>query len=558
LGNVNNIYTTPQKPTELRHQNGVGESKSASEDAAGKLTKQNGVFPQLVSDFATTIAATDGTSSAFSYVASGVGAAIHGVIGLDPINPDQMSVKSPPVSPAPLTPNAIAALVEESTPASETDNKEVPTSQSTKATSPPVAPTIEPSTHTPVTPGLESPSKPSVVSSPSAEVVPSDPSLPETSTHIAMAAPVKAEPSVDTLPLASTTNVAASATESASPAVEASTHTPVVASVVSENAPATESVPPAALSAVPTTEVVPPPESTPPAGSVEASTHAPVIISKASDKSPAAAAASSAAPFTDTVELPSTETKSAPQAEAAAPTRTAEVNADSPSKTEDSTPAPDAAKTGTDSAPKTDDAAPPVPSTTAEPAATLPKTNGASPSKPKDASTRFHTRTSSFYSTFSRSSRSSRKESRSFPSTDSPESSPPGTASSRRRRKSFFGKIKDIFHHDKEEKETWATISPSMNEWMNLRWNFDYALSWSLFFFSFLTLMNLKSVTPYLDASLFIVFYTTQLVFLYSTSFFLTVYDQLLHFLCILATVISGLIIMVSYRQFYGMLLCAR
>lgn len=47
-------------------------------------------FPQLVTDITNAILATDGTSSALQYVTSGVGAAIHGVIGIDPINAEQV------------------------------------------------------------------------------------------------------------------------------------------------------------------------------------------------------------------------------------------------------------------------------------------------------------------------------------------------------------------------------------------------------------------------------------------------------------------------------------
>lgn len=43
-------------------------------------------FPQLLSDLANTIVARDGASSALDYVASGLGAAMHGVVGVDPIN----------------------------------------------------------------------------------------------------------------------------------------------------------------------------------------------------------------------------------------------------------------------------------------------------------------------------------------------------------------------------------------------------------------------------------------------------------------------------------------
>ncbi|KAJ4472182.1 hypothetical protein J3R30DRAFT_3231511, partial [Lentinula aciculospora] len=113
-GNVNNVYTAPEKPLEASRTNGTPEElkPAASEIAAGKPTTlgTTSIFPQLLSDFATTMAATDGTSSALEYVASGVGAAIQGVIGLDPVNPDQVSIL-----PAPESPKADIASVEPST-----------------------------------------------------------------------------------------------------------------------------------------------------------------------------------------------------------------------------------------------------------------------------------------------------------------------------------------------------------------------------------------------------------------------------------------------------------
>lgn len=54
-------------------------------------------FPQLLSDLANTIVARDGTSSALDYVTSGLGAAMHGVVGMDPIN-TQKVCKSIPIT----------------------------------------------------------------------------------------------------------------------------------------------------------------------------------------------------------------------------------------------------------------------------------------------------------------------------------------------------------------------------------------------------------------------------------------------------------------------------
>lgn len=54
-----------------------------------------GVFlPQLVSNLAETLAAREGTSSALGYVTSGLGVAIHSVVGVDPINANPVSSPS--------------------------------------------------------------------------------------------------------------------------------------------------------------------------------------------------------------------------------------------------------------------------------------------------------------------------------------------------------------------------------------------------------------------------------------------------------------------------------
>lgn len=66
----------------------------ASESAAPKdrhIDETLGAtFPQLVTDFADTIAARDGASTTLEYVASGLGAAIQSFVGVDPINPDKV------------------------------------------------------------------------------------------------------------------------------------------------------------------------------------------------------------------------------------------------------------------------------------------------------------------------------------------------------------------------------------------------------------------------------------------------------------------------------------
>lgn len=129
-GNVNNVYTAPPKPSTppsaeapepVNGANGsakptmapiadaaadfvaqinpdpVAEPTTDEKDASttnGKpiMTKASTgtTFPQLVSDLASTIAAADGTTSTYDYVTSGLGAAIQGVVGIDPINADKV------------------------------------------------------------------------------------------------------------------------------------------------------------------------------------------------------------------------------------------------------------------------------------------------------------------------------------------------------------------------------------------------------------------------------------------------------------------------------------
>jgi hypothetical protein len=236
LGNVNNVYTAPKKPSNEFQPNGNGTVVHGLESAAhGKPTTQADAFhlPQLVSELATTMAATDGTTSAFGYVASGVGAAMRSVIGVDPINPDPLS--------APPTAEVNGSFTQEPSPATPVPaGKEngAPATETTKVTesTPAVAPMVEPSTHTPVTPAVVSPSEPSVDTLPAAlstELPPSNTSIPaEVSTHIPMVVPVTfpVDPSVDTLPVVDA--VASEPTPTASPAaptVEASTHAPIIA-----------------------------------------------------------------------------------------------------------------------------------------------------------------------------------------------------------------------------------------------------------------------------------------------------------------------------------------
>lgn len=86
-GFVNNVYTAPPKPVEQPldvQPEGNGHAVEGN-GSIPAVASTNG-FPQLLSEIANTIAARDGTSTPLEYVASGIGAALHSVVGVDPIN----------------------------------------------------------------------------------------------------------------------------------------------------------------------------------------------------------------------------------------------------------------------------------------------------------------------------------------------------------------------------------------------------------------------------------------------------------------------------------------
>jgi len=98
-GNVNNVYTAPPKPpsSALETDSPVLVSTHTDPAVSDKATGEPEAvsdlqFPQIVAD---TVAAREGTVSALNYLASGVGAAIHGVVGIDPINAEQIAFPSP-------------------------------------------------------------------------------------------------------------------------------------------------------------------------------------------------------------------------------------------------------------------------------------------------------------------------------------------------------------------------------------------------------------------------------------------------------------------------------
>jgi Glycogen recognition site of AMP-activated protein kinase len=98
-GNLNNVYIAPPKPpsSALEADSDVFVSSvdpAESETATGEPEAASGPpFPQIVADLANTVAAREGTTSALSYVASGLGAAIHSVVGYDPVNAEQVIIQ---------------------------------------------------------------------------------------------------------------------------------------------------------------------------------------------------------------------------------------------------------------------------------------------------------------------------------------------------------------------------------------------------------------------------------------------------------------------------------
>ncbi|KAF5393711.1 hypothetical protein D9757_000303 [Collybiopsis confluens] len=409
-GNTNNVFIAPTKPARASHANGNGiinESKPTLESTPGEPEIAQGTssrtLPQLVSDLATTIAATDGTSSAFNYLVSGVGAAIHGVIGIDPINPDQLSIKSP-ISPVPPTPYGGTPVVEDSNPTSvsakpesaveEKVTSEISVSDKTEISDKAelaANPSIEPSTHTPVTPAALPPSgqSPSLVdsSSSSADIV-SAPNV-EASTHIPIAVPVKSAVSVDTLLTASAS------------------------------------------------------ELTPPSAAVE------IAVDKSSESTAEPSVAEKPAQEVLAVQETETNKDMSSGTASAEPSATLPVVVPIPNGTSNAESVTEAPKANGVSNMAAVAASAPVEQTTLATPTEAPRTSDDSVSIPKDRSA---TPTPSVPST-----PSGKRDSRVFPSsssiTSSPASSRFGTASSRSKRRSFFGKVKHVFSHHKGKEE---------------------------------------------------------------------------------------------------------
>ncbi|KAH0587202.1 hypothetical protein J132_11185 [Termitomyces sp. J132] len=83
-GNINNMYIAPPQP----ENEPKGNDNPAPSDNIGSL-------PQFAAHLADTVVAREGTSSALEYVASGFGVALNTVVGVDPVNPEQIAIPTP-------------------------------------------------------------------------------------------------------------------------------------------------------------------------------------------------------------------------------------------------------------------------------------------------------------------------------------------------------------------------------------------------------------------------------------------------------------------------------
>lgn len=75
-------YTSQTLSKHTKSLTGTTDAKIAGAEQKTTDTQTSG----FLADLASTIAARDGTSSALAYVASGLGAAMHSAVGIDPIN----------------------------------------------------------------------------------------------------------------------------------------------------------------------------------------------------------------------------------------------------------------------------------------------------------------------------------------------------------------------------------------------------------------------------------------------------------------------------------------
>ncbi|KAJ6516205.1 hypothetical protein C8R45DRAFT_235494 [Mycena sanguinolenta] len=96
-GNVNNVYFSPPKPVAVEAAvadpvvitDALPENLESSTPAVADPPSETKSADHV--DFAETVVAAEGTSSALGYVASALGAAIQSQIGMDPINGEKVN-----------------------------------------------------------------------------------------------------------------------------------------------------------------------------------------------------------------------------------------------------------------------------------------------------------------------------------------------------------------------------------------------------------------------------------------------------------------------------------
>jgi len=459
-GNVNNVYTAPPKPsveptvvdTHPAHdvspdvsepvngsaksavngtpENGTAATLAPVADAAAQfvdqinpeiteetvtsktpngkpMTEAVGTTFQLVSDLASTIAAREGTTSTFDYVASGLGAAIHGVVGIDPINADKIAVETPKPGAEFVVPEPTGPAVEE---------PPVPEPQAS-----PIAP-IVPIAIIPVN-AAENNLTP--VETPKDEAHSTSDQPQEEVSAPPLSSPPTTEPSV-------LVETAAEIIPQPSTAVPVSEPEPpiIVDLVAAPQASETAELPPVAdVTSIPAD--VPPEIFSPPAV-VEAEPTPAVTEAEAEAASDDAKPETTAISFdlTSPAEVPPNETPSATVLETE-PIVAPEPEADAPTvpKVEENSAVSSGAPSSEPAeAPVTESAAAPSTSTLSAPSTPAKNNQHAFPSSDSPASTT---------------------------NNDSPSSSPKyNSTGSRKKRTSIFGKIslKGIFGHDKEKK----------------------------------------------------------------------------------------------------------
>ncbi|KAK0498438.1 hypothetical protein EDD18DRAFT_1379135 [Armillaria luteobubalina] len=164
-GNVNNIYIAPSEPLPLTTTMSKTTEKPANGDTPSSDDKQEmeagGGVSQVVSDLAA--AATAGTAAGLGYVASGVGAAVHTVVGEDPEKTTTELSAPEPISKAASEPTPVSVppepAIEEKSPEPASVEVVPPVVEAPPAEERPAAPEPEP---TPVPLAEPAPAAPAV------------------------------------------------------------------------------------------------------------------------------------------------------------------------------------------------------------------------------------------------------------------------------------------------------------------------------------------------------------------------------------------------------------